>query len=142
MSGVSGPLVRIIRDQRVTFLTVGAANTAIGMGWFAVFLWLLRDAIGYLGVLLCTHIVAMLCAFVLNRRFVFHVTGHVLRDLARFELVNLSVLGFNFAMLPLLVEVFGLQVLLSQLVVVTVTVVYRWFAHRCFTFRRSLPEVV
>ncbi len=41
----------------------------------------------------------------------------MLRDLARFELVNLSTLSFNFAALPLLVEVFGWPVLLSQLVI-------------------------
>jgi hypothetical protein len=31
----------------------------------------------------------------------------VLRDLARFELVNLSALGVNLVALPLLVEMFG-----------------------------------
>jgi putative flippase GtrA len=83
----------------------------------------------------------VLCAFVLYRRFVFRVTGHVLRDLARYELVNLSILGFNFAALPLLVEVFGWPVLLSQLVVAGVTVLYSWFAHRGFSFRRSAAEL-
>ena len=141
MTGVPGPLLRMIRDQRVAFLIVGAMNTAIGAVWFVVFLWLLRDAVGYLGSLACAHVAAVLCAFVLYRRFVFQVTGHVLRDLARFELVNLSVLGFNFAVLPLLVEVFGWPVLLSQLVILTMAVVYSWFAHRGFSFRRSPNEV-
>jgi len=49
----------------------------------------------------------------------------------------LSVLGFNFAVLPLLVEVFGWPVLLSQLVILTVTAVYSRFAHRGFSFTRS-----
>jgi len=110
------------------------------MGLFALLLWLMRDAIGYLGVLACTHVIAMLVAFGLNRMFVFRVKGHLLRDLARFELVNLSVLAFNFVVLPLLVEVFGWPVLLSQLVVIVVTVLYRWFAHRLFTFRRISAE--
>jgi putative flippase GtrA len=68
---------------------------------------------------------------------VFRVTGHVFRDLARFELVNLSTLSFNFAMLPLLVEVFRWPVLSSQFAIAGVTVVYSWFAHRGFSFRRS-----
>jgi putative flippase GtrA len=83
----------------------------------------------------------MLCAFVLYRRFVFRVTGHVLRDLARFELVNLSTLGFNFATLPLLVEIFGWPPLLSQLVITGTTVAYNWFAHRGFSFHRSPAEL-
>ncbi len=142
MSGVPGPLFRLIRDQRVAFLIVGGINTAIGTLWFVLFLWLFpHGATGYLSALACAHIAAVLCAFVLYRRFVFRVTGHVFRDLARFELVNLSTLGFNFAALPLLVEVFGWPVLLSQLVITGATVVYAWFAHHGFSFHRSRDEL-
>jgi putative flippase GtrA len=141
MIGVPGPLFRLIRDQRVAFLIVGGMNTAIGTVWFVLFLWLFpHGAAGYLGALGCAYIAALLCAFVLYRRFVFRVTGHGLRDLARFALVNLSTLGFNFAALPLLVEVFGWPVLLSQLVITGATVVYSWFAHRGFSFHRSPAE--
>jgi putative flippase GtrA len=145
MAGVPGPLFRLVRDQRVAFLIVGGMNTAIGAVWFVLFLWFFhffaRGAVGYLGALLCANTAAVLSAFVLYRRFVFRVTGHVLRDLARFELVNLSTLGFNVAALPLLVEIFGWPVLLSQFVVTGVTVVYTWFAHRGFSFRRSPAEL-
>jgi len=141
MTGVPGPLFRLIRDQRVAFLIVGGMNTVIGTLWFIFFLWLFpHGATGYLGSLACAHIAAVLCAFVLYRRFVFRVTGHVLRDLARFELVNLSTLSFNFIALPVLVEVFGWPVLLSQLIITGATVVYTWFAHRGFSFRRSRAE--
>jgi putative flippase GtrA len=142
MIGVPGPLFRLIRDQRVAFLIVGGMNTAIGAVWFVLFLWLFpRGAVGYLGALVCAYLAATLCAFVLYRRFVFRVTGHVLRDLARFGLVNLSALGFNFAMLPVLVEVLGWPVLASQFAIAGVTVVYSWFAHRGFSFRRSPAEL-
>jgi putative flippase GtrA len=141
MNGALGPLLRLIRDQRVAYLIVGGMNTVIGMAWFVLFLWLVGNVVGYLGALFFTHIASLLSAFVLHRRFVFRVTGHVLRDLARFELIHLSVLGFNAVVLPLLVEVFGWPVLLSQLVIVGVTVIYRWFAHRGFSFRRSPAEL-
>ena len=142
MTGVPGPLFRLIRDQRFLFLVVGGVNTAIGGAWFTLFLWLFpRGVVGYMGALLAAHVAAVLCAFILYRRFVFLVTGHVLRDLARFELVNLSVLGFNVAVLPVLVEVFGWPVLPSQFAIAGVTVVYSWFAHRGFSFRRSPSEL-
>jgi putative flippase GtrA len=141
MIGVPGPLFRLVRDQRVAFLIVGGINTAIGTGWFVLFFRLFGNVIGYLGALVGAHIAAVLCAFVLYRRFVFRVTGHVLRDLARFELVNLSTLGFNLAALPVLVEALGWPVILSQLIVTGVTVVYSWFAHRGFSFRRSPAEL-
>jgi putative flippase GtrA len=142
MTGVPGPLFRIIRDQRVAFLIVGGMNTAIGAVWFVLFLWLLpKGTFNYMGALLCAHVAAVLCAFVLYRRFVFRVTGQVLRDLARFELVNLSSLALNFATLPVLVEVFGWPVLPSQFAIAGVTVVYTWFAHRGFSFRRSPAQL-
>lgn len=142
MTGVTGPLFRLIRDQRVAFLIVGGTNTAIGTAWFVVFLWLFpHGAIGYLSALVSAHFAAMLCAFALYRRFVFQVRGHVLRDLIRFELVQLSTLGFNFAALPLLVEVFGWPVLPSQLIITGITVMYSWFAHRGFSFRRIRAEL-
>ncbi|MCV6962696.1 hypothetical protein BST27_18430 [Mycobacterium intermedium] len=142
MSGVPGPLFRLTRDQRVAFLIVGGMNTAIGGLWFTLFLWLLpRGVMGYMGALLGAHVAAVLSAFILYRKFVFIVTGHVLRDLARFEIVNLSVLAFNVPMLPLLVEVLRWPVLPSQFAIAGVTVVYSWFAHRGFSFRRSPAEV-
>ncbi|AYE95606.1 GtrA family protein [Mycobacterium paragordonae] len=142
MLGVPGPLFRLVRDQRVAFLIVGGLNTAIGTAWFVLFLWLLpRGPFSYLGALACAHVLAVLCAFVLYRRFVFRVSGHVWRDLARFELVNLSTLAFNFATLPVLVEAFGWPPLPSQLAVTVTTVVYSWFAHRGFSFRRSPAEL-
>ncbi|MFV0493650.1 GtrA family protein [Mycobacterium sp.] len=142
MAGPPGPLFRLIRDQRIAFLIVGSMNTAIGALWFVLFLWLLpAGAAGYLSALICAHICAVLCAFVLYRRFVFRVTGHVLRDLARFEPVNLSTLCFNFAVLPVLVEVIGWPVLPSQFAIAGVTVVYSWFAHRGYSFRRGAAEL-
>ncbi|MGO9102065.1 MAG: hypothetical protein ACLP9Y_22425, partial [Mycobacterium sp.] len=66
MTGVPGPLFRLIRDQRVAFLIVGGMNTAIGTAWFVLFLWLFpHGAVGYLSALLCAHLAAVLCAFVL-----------------------------------------------------------------------------
>jgi putative flippase GtrA len=142
MSGAPGPLFRLVRDQRVAFLIVGGMNTAIGAVWFILFLWLFpRGAAGYLSALICAYIAAMLCAFVLYRTYVFRVTGHVVRDLARFALVNLSTLGFNFATLPVLVEVLGWPVLPSQFAIAAVTVLYGWFAHRGFSFRRSPADL-
>ncbi|MEO5834312.1 MAG: GtrA family protein [Nakamurella sp.] len=137
MAGEPGPLLRLIHDQRIAFLLVGVTNTAVGTAWFVLFQQLLEARLGYMVVLLCAHVAAVLCAFVLYRRFVFRVTGHVWRDLARFEVVNLSALAFNLVALPLLVELAGWPVLFSQLVITGATMVISFFGHRGFSFRRS-----
>lgn len=135
-----GPLLRLIRDQRIAFLLVGVANTAIGTSWFILFLYLIRPLAGYMVVLLCAHIASVLCAFILYRYLVFRVRGHVLLDLLRFETVNLASLGMNAAMLPFLVEVFHWRVLFSQFAILGATMVVSFFGHRSFSFRRSAAD--
>ncbi|MFD6092508.1 GtrA family protein [Oerskovia sp. NPDC060338] len=140
MHGPRGPLFRIIRDQRVAFLVVGAFNTVLGTAWFIVFELLLGPrlgAYGYMASLVCAHVAAVLCAFVLYRRFVFRVRGQVWLDLARFEVVNLSSLGINLLALPLCVEVLGLPPILAQLLITFVTALVSYFGHKGFSFRRG-----
>lgn len=137
MEGEPGPFLRLVRDQRVAFLIVGATNTLVGFIWFITFQMLLQERAGYMAVLLCAHVASVLCAFVLYRRFVFRVHGHVWRDLWRFELVNLTSLGINAAILPVMVELAGLPVIMAQLVSTVITMTISFFAHRGFSFRRT-----
>lgn len=141
MTGDEGPLLRFVRSQRVAFLLVGGVNTAVGFGWFVWFEHLLRDGPGYMMALLCAHVAAVLCAFVLYRAFVFRVRGHILRDLVRFELVQLTALGANVICLPLLTEILRMPVLAAQLLVTVGTVILSFFAHRGFSFRRGGGEL-
>ena len=137
-SGMSGPpgwLLRVVRDQRVAFLTVGAVNTVVGFLCFAGFLVVLGQQ-RYLAALVCAHVVSVLIAFVLYRLVVFRVRGHVLADLWRFETVYLSALAVNFVLLPGLVEIAHLPVLLAQALIVLVTSVMSWVGHKHYSFRR------
>src|SRR5450756_816022 len=135
MSGPPGWFLRVVRDQRVAFLMVGAVNTAVGFICFAGFLTLLGQQ-RYMATLLCSHIIAVLIAFVLYRFVVFRVRGHVLADLWRFETVYLSALAVNFVLLPGLVEIAHLPVLLAQALIVLVTSVMSWLGHKHYSFRR------
>lgn len=137
MTGEQGPLLRIIHNQQVAFLIVGATNTAIGFGWFVFFEATVGQWWGYLASLSFAHVFSVLCAFVLYRRFVFKVTGHVLRDLARFELVYLVAFLVNFVSLPILVELAGLPPLGAQALIVLVTALISYFGHGRFSFRRA-----
>lgn len=136
MSGPPGLLLRLIRDQRVAFLIVGAINTVVGYLSFVAFLWTVGERWGYLTALACTHVVSVLFAFVLYRFVVFRVRGHLLADLWRFETIYLSALAVNFLLLPLLVEIVRLNVLVAQALIVFVTSVMSWVGHKYFSFRR------
>ncbi len=136
MQGAPGFLLRVVKDYRVAFLLVGAVNTIVGFAWFAIFQLTVGSAFGYMAALGCAHVASVLCAFVLYRRFVFRVRGHVWRDLARFEMVYLVALGINAILLPILVELFGLEPIVAQALIVFVTTMVSFVGHRNFSFRR------
>ena len=131
-----------LKDQRIRFLAVGAVNTVVGYLVFAAFtLWVFPDVyLGYLLSLALSYVVGITLAFVLYRRFVFVVHGHVLRDFARFVSVYLVAIGINVAALPLLVEVVLVPPLLAQLIILVVTTLLSFFGHKKFSFRRSGAE--
>ncbi|WP_105035102.1 GtrA family protein [Cryobacterium aureum] len=133
---------RILRDQRVRFLAVGATNTAVNYLVFSFFtVWVFADVyLGYLNSLALSYVVGITLAFVLYRRFVFVVHGHVPRDFARFVSVYLVAIGINAAALPLLVEVLLVPPLLAQLVILLVTTLLSFFGHKKFSFRRSSEQ--
>jgi putative flippase GtrA len=135
-----GPLFRLISDQRVAFVIVGVFNTVNAFVIFVIAHHILGSGFrGYMLSLLISHVIAVMCAFTLHRRFVFRVRGHVWLDLARFELVNLAALGVNAVLLPLFVEVGGLPVIPSQVLAGGLAVIGTYFGHLLFSFRR--PEI-
>jgi putative flippase GtrA len=143
-----GPLIRRVRDQRVAFLIVGAINTVVGFGIFVA----CSETVGHIvdrrfgqlaGSLVTvgiSHVLSVLFAFVMHRRFVFHVRGHVLLDLMRFESVYLTALGISAVALPALVEL-GLNRILAGAIITAATTLLSYFGHRHFSFRRNAADV-
>jgi putative flippase GtrA len=146
-SAPPGPLIRLVHDQRVAFLMVGAINTVVG---FAIFV-MCSETVGHfvdhrfgrvagsLVTLGISHVLAVVFAFVMHRTFVFRVRGHVLRDLVRFESVYLTALGINAVALPSLVEL-GLPRILAQAIIIAATTLPSYFGHRHFSFRRTAAD--
>lgn len=136
MVGDRGPLLAVVKNDKIAFVVVGGLNTLIGALWFIVFESTVGQVAGYMASLVLSHVAAVLCAFVLYRRLVFRVRGHVIRDLVRFEMVYLAALGVNAALLPLLVEVGGLTPIAAQMLIVSVTALMSYVGHKHFSFRR------
>lgn len=129
------------RSQGIAFVTVGVVNTMIGFVFFIVFELTVGPHAGYLVVLLLAHVASVVCAFALYRRLVFRVTGNVMKDLARFESVYLAALATNLVLLPILVELAGLQVIAAQSVIVVLGAAISFFGHKHISFRRPRPHV-
>ncbi len=134
-------LRRRVTRQHLAFLVVGAINTVVGYAVYGVLAtWVLAEVpFGYLIALVASYVVGIGVAFVLYRRFVFHVSGNVLVDLVRFVGVYVVAIVVNFVLLPVLVELVGLPPLLAQILVIAVTTVMSFFGHREISFRRPAP---
>lgn len=146
-SAPPGPLIRLVRDQRVAFLVVGAINTAVGFTIFIVCSQTVGIDVdqrfgkvaGSLVTVAITQVLNPLFAFIMHRRIVFRVRGHVLRDLVRFESVYLTSLGINAVAVPALVEL-GVARIAAGAIILAATTVLSYFGHRHFSFRRSAEE--
>jgi putative flippase GtrA len=133
---------RVLNDQRFKFLAVGGVNTLVGYVLFAGLYTFVFAGIpfGYLASLALSYAGAIVLAFFLYRRFVFPVTGHLLRDFARFVSVYALSIGINALALPVLVELAHLDPLLAQAIILVSTTLVSYFGHRYFSFRRSEPQ--
>ena len=133
----------LVADERVRFLVVGGINTVVGYALFAILQITAGHVIGYLGSLYGSYVIAVTLAFVLHRRFTFqvHGTGNRFVDFVRFASVYVVSLAANTVVLPVFVELVGLDPLVAQAVSVVVTTVVSYFGHKYFSFRRtSAPE--
>lgn len=133
-----GRVRRLLADQRVRFLIVGATNTVIGYAVFAVFdLTVFADVPhGHLLSLLPAYAISIVIAFFLYRRFVFQVSGRAGRDFLAFVGVNLFSIGLNLVLLAILVGVFAIPSLVAQALALMVTVLVSYFGHREVSFGR------
>jgi putative flippase GtrA len=146
-SAPPGPLIRLIRDQRVAFLIVGAINTAVGFAMFVACSVTVGHFVdrrfgtvaGSLVTISLSHVLSVLFAFVMHRRLVFRVRGHVLRDLLRFESVYLTTFGINAVSLTVLVEL-GVHRIPAQAIVFVPILLLNYLGHRYFSFRRSAGD--
>jgi putative flippase GtrA len=128
--------IRLFAPEKVRYLLVGAWNTLLGYLLFAALVIGFGDTVHYTLLLLVSHVITVLEAFVAYRYLVFRVRGNVLLDLFRFWSVYAAALVVNLVALPLLVDVVGLPVLPAQAGLVVATIVTTYVVNRRFSFRR------
>lgn len=130
-----------LATELVRFGLVGVVNTAFSFAVFAGLQATLGHVVHYLVVLVISHVIGVLEAYVLQRWLVFRVRGHWWRDLARFWSVYLVSLGVNLALLPVLVELLHMEILPAQAIVMALQAFGTYVAHKMFTFKRPAPSL-
>ena len=135
------------RRPEVRYLVFGGVNTAFSYGLYTVALLVLhawRVPGDYAIAITFSWIVSNVTSFVLQRRFVFHGTGHPFREFVKFSSVTFGSFIANLALSAAAVEFLGLdgavEKLVSQLVITVILVVVTYVLHRTFSFRSATAE--
>lgn len=118
------------------FLIAGAANTAFGVAVYPALLWSVpafHDR--YLLALGVAQMLSLCFAFATYKLGVFRTRGNLAREFGTFSSFYLFNYAANWAALPLLVEVAGIQPVIAQLAFTIALIAGSWFWHSRVTFR-------
>jgi putative flippase GtrA len=126
--------VKAVGDHRVRYLLVGAGTNVVYFGLFWLGWHLLEGTVSYLGVTAMANFCTALLAYPVNRTFVFKSDTTWLRGFWKFYTVYLVGLVASLVGMPLLIEVFGVPVLLAQAVMIVLIPVMSYLLHRFWTF--------
>lgn len=133
----------IWRDhQKFRFLVVGASNTAFGYGVFTLLYLLLGSHLHYTFIQLMSHVISVIYAYVVHRRYTFESTRPWLAEFLRFNVSYLGSLSFSLVSLPLLIRYAGLTPVSGALVVTLVSVMLSYVFHRYYSFKTSARAVL
>ena len=130
----------ILTDRRFRYLLVGGINTVLSMALFVALDAWLGTRVPSAVPLVLAWTISVLCVFVVQRAFVFQVSGHLLRDLWRFVLVNAGALGVNLVLLFLAADLFGAPRVPAQLAITVITVIGSYLGNKHYSFSRTSDE--
>ena len=119
----------------IRFLIAGAWNTAFGYGVF-ILLFYMPWKLHYIVVLILSNIITITNAYFCYKIFIFKTRGNYLREYLRFYGVYGITFGINLLLLPVFVEILKIHPVISQGMVLSVTIFASYFGHKHFSFRR------
>ena len=124
--------------HQIRYLVVAGVTSLSYLGLVALGL----KVIGwhYMVAILAAQVVTIGCAFPAYRSLVFESRGRVGADFVRFLSVWASGAIAGVVGTPFLVEVFGMDPLVAQVLAILIIAVASYLGHRFFSFRNHGPE--
>lgn len=126
--------------ELLRFGLVGLLNTAFGYAVFVALQLTLGTVAHYVVVLVVANVVALLQAYVLQRRLVFRFDGAWWAGLLRFSSVYAGAFLVNLVLLPTFHEGLRIDVIPAQALATVIQAIGIYLAHRWFTFRTPATE--
>ena len=125
-------------DTKVRFLLAGVLNTAVGLGAYPALYYVMAPLrLHYLVVLTVTQIFCVTFSFLTNKFLVFRTSGSFLQEYGKFVVFHFSYFLVNLAVLPLLVEIGGMNPVWAQTMFAVLVIVTSYFWHSRITFSKT-----
>jgi len=135
LAATSKALRRIWSHQKARFLVVGGCNTISGYLVSTLLYYLLHAVMVLLGIVAISTIINVTVSFLTNKLLVFRSQGNFLPEYLRFYFVSLAPIALNFVLLPVGIDMLGMNPYLAIAAVTGLTVAISYFGHRHITFR-------
>ena len=126
---------KIISRQESRFLMVGAINTLVGYGAYALFL---SVGVPYLIANTLSTIIGVINSYLWNRFFTFKSKGKAMGEIIRFSFVYLISYCCSMVFLYLIVGQFGVNVYVAGILNLVMTTLISWFGHKNFSFKEKV----
>jgi putative flippase GtrA len=124
-----------MKGQSIRFLLVGILNTVVGYSVYYICLVLLD--FNYVGSLTIAHIIGVVHSYIWNNKWTFKVTSIDIKSIYRFCSVYLISFLVNLIILSLLVQLGGVNKLISQAVALFITTLISYFGHKYWSFNKN-----
>lgn len=114
------------------FVLVGIANTAVGYGTYALFIWMgMRLNLAYM----LSTVIGVINSYILNKFFTFRSRRKSFWEVVRFVTVYAISFSIGYFFLPFMVHHLGINSYLAGICNIFVTTIISFFGHRFFSFR-------
>lgn len=132
-------------SKKFLYLLIGGWNTVFGYAVFTALYYYgtARFHLHYVILLLLSQVINVTSAYLVYKRFVFKTKGNLIREYCRFCTFYWLSFAANLILLPALVELFGLDPVISQglFIIVAAVTSYLWHAHYTFSPDMSLKKL-
>ena len=132
-------------SQKLQYLLIGGWNTVFGYAVFTALYYYgtTRFHLHYVIPLLLSHLISVTSAYLVYKRFVFKTKGNFIREYWRFCTFYWFSLAANLILLPALVELCGMNPVISQglFIIVAAVTSYLWHAHYTFSTDMSVKKL-
>jgi len=123
---------KLFEDKRIRFLFVGGLNTAVGYGFYALFIFIGLDP--YIATTLST-ILGVINSYFWNKYFTFRQPKKSLPEVLRFAIVYAISFGTNLGLVYIFVDMLGMNSYASGAVCLFVTTIISYVGHNYFSFK-------